>query len=72
MTTRLINVKIRALLMLGAAVALLAMSACGGGYTCNITFGASTCNQSGSGISGSGGTGGNGGGGSGGRGHGGK
>jgi 6-phosphogluconolactonase len=59
------SIKIRALLMLGAAAALLAMSACGGGYTCNITFGASTCNQSGSGIGTNGGGGGNGGGGTG-------
>jgi lactonase family protein with 7-bladed beta-propeller len=61
------SMKMRALLMLIAAAATVSLSACGGGYTCNVTFGASTCNQSGSGIGTTGGSGGGGGGGGGGK-----
>lgn len=56
------NINIRALLMLLAAAALVSLSACGGGYSCNITFGSSTCSQSGTSVSGNGGAGGGGGG----------
>jgi 6-phosphogluconolactonase (cycloisomerase 2 family) len=56
--------KIRALLVLLTAAMILLLSGCGGGYTCNVTFGSSTCNSSGSGIGSGTGTGGGGGGGS--------
>ena len=59
------NLKIRVVSALLTAALLLLLAGCGGGYTCKVTFGSSTCNSSGSGISTGGGTGGGGGGGGG-------
>ncbi len=53
----------RALLSLLVLLATLFLANCGGHYFCNVTFGSSTCNPSGSGSGPSGGSGGGGGGG---------
>lgn len=59
--------RVRALLSLLLLLATMFLANCGGGYTCNATFGASTCTPSSGGLgSGGGGTGGTGGGGGGG------
>ncbi|HEY6766427.1 MAG TPA: beta-propeller fold lactonase family protein [Candidatus Sulfotelmatobacter sp.] len=66
MMTPMMTPKIKALLTLILAALVLVLSGCGGGYACKVTFGSSTCNSSGSGITGGGSGGGSGGGGGGG------
>jgi hypothetical protein len=52
----------RVLLSLLIVLATLLLANCGGSYSCQVTFGSSTCTPSGSGVSSSGGSGGSGGG----------